>query len=203
LLTRNKLFQAARVRVSLIRKAGGLYIPTDNSCDILIETTYAGLGPYELNCKGLTIGIYSDIPKPVTPLGTIKTNNALIYVLAGVYAQKNKLDDALLVNSSGHLVESTSSNLFAIDGKTVYTPSLKDGCVAGTMRKKMIELIRQSGFNVEEEAQIFPDDLLKMEEVFLTNAMAGIKWVAAYQNRRYYKKKSQQFINKLNQLAGF
>jgi branched-subunit amino acid aminotransferase/4-amino-4-deoxychorismate lyase len=198
LLTRCKLFQAARVKVTLIRQSGGRYIPVNNMADILIEAEYTGTGPYELNSKGLLIDAFTAFPKPIAPYTSVKTLNTLPYVLAGIFASNEGFDDALLINHEGFIIEATSSNLFALKGKKLSTPSLQLGCVEGVMRNHVLTIARQSGYMVDDEALILPEDLLSMDEVFLTNAIAGIKWVGGYKNRRYYKKNANILMMVLN-----
>jgi hypothetical protein len=43
--------------------------------------------------------------------------------------------------------------------------------------------------------------LLIMDELFLTNAVSGIRSVTAYQGRRYFKKNAQKFLVELNKTA--
>jgi branched-chain amino acid aminotransferase len=42
---------------------------------------------------------------------------------------------------------------------------------------------------------------LSADEVFLTNAVDGIRWVGAFREKRYYRDMSQKLVNLLNQLA--
>lgn len=201
LLNRNKLYQGAKIRIFVIRKSGGLYIPENNNSDIIIEAEYLSKGAYFLNEKGLTVGIFSEIEKPENPLFHFKSLNALPYILCGVFAKKNKLDDALLINKKKQIVEASSSNVFCIKNKEVYTPALTSGCVAGIMRKNLIKMLKKEGFEVVEKETLPMDELLSMDEVFFTNAIAGIRWVSGINNRRFYKRYAPKFVNLLNQYA--
>lgn len=201
LLTRLKLFQAARIKVSVIRKAEGYYIPDSLECDILIEASYIGKGPYEITDKSLILGVFEEVPKPKAEYLNIKTMNALPYILAGIYAMENHYHDALLLDDKGFIVEATSSNLFAVEGKNLFTPSLETGCVRGIMRKQLIKIANELNYKVNEKAYLTKADLLKMDELFLTNAVSGIRSVTAYQNRRYFKKNAQKIMVELNRVA--
>jgi branched-subunit amino acid aminotransferase/4-amino-4-deoxychorismate lyase len=44
-------------------------------------------------------------------------------------------------------------------------------------------------------------DLLSADEVFLTNAVDGIRWVGAFREKRYYHDISRQLVKMLNRLA--
>lgn len=201
LLSRKKLFQAARVKAIFIRSGSGLYHPETNTTDILIEAVYAGKGPYEINEEGITLGIYSDYAKPKLPYMQIKSMNAQFYVNASIFAAENGFNDVLLVDAQGYLLEATSSNLFCVRGKTLLTPDIQLGGVHGVMRKQLIEIARTIGFEVDDQAHLLPDDLLQMDEVFLTNAAVGIKYVSGYKDRRFFKRASTKLLAALNEVA--
>jgi branched-chain amino acid aminotransferase len=68
------------------------------------------------------------------------------------------------------------------------------------MRKQVIRLASDLGFNVNDKADILPGDLIEMDELFLTNAIVGLKYVSGYKTRRYFKKASTKIISELNKL---
>lgn len=200
LLTRMKLFQGVRLRVSFIRSGEGLYKPHSNTCDLYIEANYLSTGLYELNDKGLTIGIYSENNFHKSFYSSFKTLNALPYILAANYAKQNGFDDVLLINAENNITEATSSNFFAVKKNTLYTPDLKLGCVAGVMRKQIIRIAKDVGYEVQETL-IKISDLEGMDEMFLTNTIAGIKYVSGFNKKRYYKRVARKLLRELNNQA--
>ncbi len=192
------MYQGAKVRIYIVRKDGGLYIPKLNDANIVVEAAYLSKGPYELNQDGLVVGLFNDFARVKQPFSEFKSMNALPFVLAGVFAKENNFDDAILINEVGSIVEATSSNLFCVKGKKIYTPSLNTGCVHGIMRKEIIEIANCLGYNVEEKDNLTLDTLLEMDELFLTNAVSGIKWVTGLNDRRYYKRYSVKILAELN-----
>lgn len=201
LLSRCKLFQGAKVRVMVCRSGKGLYIPETNVASVLIEADYFSKGPYVLNTEGLVVGVYEEPLVKSSMLAPFKTMNALPYVLAGVFVRENDFDDCLLVNENGFIVEGTSSNLFCFAGKVLHTPALSLGCVSGIMRAVVIEIARKMGYEINAEARLKPSDLLEMDELFLTNAVSGIKWIAGYKNKRYYRRDTNKLFIELNDLV--
>jgi len=197
LLVRNKLFQGVRVRLYIYRNSDGLYIPDSKKCDILIEASYLSDGYYRLNKKGLNIGVYDDMPKPITLYSSIKSINAQFYILAGVYAKENNYDDVLLLNNDNYIVEATSSNVFIVKDNTIITPSLVSGCVNGIMRNQIIDMANTLGYNVIFN-NISLDSLNNADEVFLTNAVSGVRYVSGYKDKRFMKKTSSKLIDRLN-----
>lgn len=198
LLHKNKLYQGVRIRLTVFRNEGGKYTPQNNNISYLVETEYIENDHYEINQKGLIIDLFNEIKKPANTLANLKSANALLYVMAGSYAKKKKLGDCILLNEQDHLVEGISSNLFLIKGDIVSTPPLKDGPVAGIMRKQILKIADKYGLKVNYENSLKESDLLEADEVFLTNSITGIRWVLAYRDRRYFNNISRQFIDKLN-----
>ncbi len=198
LLNACRLYQGAKVRVIIVRKQGGLYLPKTNEVDIIIEAEYLSKGLYKLNDKGVLLGLFADFPKPNAPYMAYKSLNAMPYILAGQYAVQNNLDDSLLINDNGLFIEATSSNMFCVKDGVVYTPTVESGCVKGVMRKNIIPIIRNLGFEVKMVNGFTKGKLLLMDEVFLTNAVSGIKWVLGIENRRFHNYHSVKFLEALN-----
>jgi branched-subunit amino acid aminotransferase/4-amino-4-deoxychorismate lyase len=201
LLNKNLHFKGARVRLSIMRKDGGLYLPTDNDVDYLIETALLGHDHYELNAKGLKIDLFDEIRKDMGYFSNLKTGSALLPVMAGIYCREEGLDDCVVLNSEGRLCEGVASNLFILKGNKLLTPSLQDGCVSGIMRDQVNFVAATMGLAIDDEALLKPLDLENADEIFMTNAIKGIQWVQAYRRKRYYHKITQKILNKLNKLA--
>ncbi len=201
LLRKNKLYQGVRIRLSVFRNEGGKYIPTDNNISYLVETEYIENDHYELNQKGLIIDIFKEIKKPVNLFSSLKSANALLYVMAGTFVNEKKLGDCILINEKGNIVEAVSSNIFLIKGNTLSTPPLKDGPVAGIMRKQILKIADSNGLKINYENSLNESHLLNADEVFLTNSISGIRWVVAYKDRRYFNNIARQFVDKLNMTA--
>lgn len=198
LLHKNKLYQGVRIRLSVYRNEGGKYTPTDNNVSYLCETEYIENDHYELNQKGFIIDVFNEIKKPINAFANLKSSNALLYVMAGIYAKNNKLDDCILLNEDGNIVEGISSNIFLVKGSTISTPPLKDGPVAGIMRKQILKIADLNGLKINFEKSLNETQLLNADEVFFTNSISGLRWVLAYKERRYFNHIARQFIDKLN-----
>ncbi len=197
LIRRNRTGADARVRFTVFRDSEGLYSPVSNKFGYVIEIQKLDESQYVLNKKGLIIDVYDEIPKPVNALSNLKTCNALIYVLAGIYKNQNALDEVLILNHHGFLCESMSSNVFVVYDRKLYTPALNEGCIAGVMRQIVMRLAKENNIELVE-AQINPDILNEADEVFLTNAGKGIHWVMGYNNKRYFNEVSRFLSDKLN-----
>jgi branched-chain amino acid aminotransferase len=198
LARRNKI-KHGRLRLTVFRDAEGLYTPTQNKMAYCLEIQPLDEPRYFLNERGLIMDTYTELPKPLNWLSNIKTCNSLIYVMAGIYKQQNKLDDVFLINQNRYLCEANSSNIFVWYQNHLYTPALSEGCVEGVMRRVVIQLALDNNLPVTE-AQINPEILNQADEVFLTNATKGIQWVMGYGVKRYFNRISKSLMDELNKL---
>jgi len=198
-LARRNKAKHGRLRLTVFRDADGLYAPSQNKMGWALELQPIDEPRYFLNSKGLIMDMFTDLPKATNYLSNIKTCNSLIYVMAGLYKNQNKLDDVFLLNQNGFLCEASSSNIFIWYQNHLYTPALSEGCVEGVMRQVIINLARQNNIPMTE-AQISPDILYEADEVFLTNAGRGIQSVMGFGVRRYFNEVSKVLIDELNKL---
>ncbi len=176
---RNKLESLCRVRLQIFAGSGGLYDGKTQLPEFIIECFPLDISVTELNQNGLVLGLAAGLSKANDETANLKTTNALIYALAAQQAKQNKWNDALICNTDGNIIESTIANIFWIKDGGVFTPPLKDGCVAGVTRKKLKEVLKQTDFAVTEKS-LDMDTLIDADEVFLTNSIRRMKWVGAF-----------------------
>lgn len=177
-------FSSARCRFTLYRGGGGHYRPESNEGRFTMEMRALPEPSYTLNENGLMVDIWPEMRKPINELSLHKTLNGAYYIMAALWAGQRGLDDCLLQNERGNIIESSSGNLFIVSNGVLYSPSLADGCVGGVMRAQVINLALANGIKVYE-CSLNPQNLLAADELFFTNAVRGIQWVGAYRTKRY------------------
>jgi branched-chain amino acid aminotransferase len=121
--------------------------------------------------------------------------------MAGIYKTENNLDECIILNTKGNIIEGISSNIFTVKENLIITPSIREGCLPGIMRQKVIELARKQGYVVQDEAIVQIQDIMAADEIFYTNAVKGIQWVVGFKQRRYFNKVSKSLIYELNKLS--
>lgn len=199
LLEKNQIQNNGRIRISLYRSGEGFYKPTGNNCDLIIEANKIDIhSAYELNMPGLVVDVYKDAYKSFHFLSEVKSSSSLLYVLAAEWAKSRYLDDALLINEKGNICEATSSNIFWVKNSVVYTPPLSEACLPGIMREVLIEIMQKNNIELIEK-NCTEADLLQADELFLSNAIHGIKWIVAFKNKRYFTNTAKKLIGFLNQ----
>ena len=184
--------ETARIRLNVFRTESPALFPVNNRLQFIIET--ADLP--DPKPEPLRVGIYAEEKKSTGILSNLKTNNYLIYIMAAKHAHQNGFDDALVLNSADRLCEATSSNVFFIMGRNIYTPPLSEGCVAGVMRRHLLNRLPEQGFSVNE-IPITKEMIMDMDEGFLTNAIREIRPVSRIVNREFPQKLTSAIIASL------
>lgn len=191
---------SGRCRLTVFREGRGQYRPEGNNGGYTIELLPLSQEKYTLNETGLTVDIWPEMRKPVNVLSIHKTLNCQYYIMAGLWSQERGLDDCLLQNDRGNIIESSSGNLFIVSNGVLYTPSLSDGCLGGIMRMQIINLALANGMKVYE-CSLNPQNLLAADELFFTNAVRGVQWAGAYRTKRYAHRSGQHLVDLLNALV--
>lgn len=184
----NNCENSARVRLAVYREE-------DNNAGFVVEANFLEANINSLNEEGWRIDIYPLVRKSCDAFANLKSANYLPYVLCGIYADENKLDECLVLNSNNKLCDASKANIFLILNKEVFTPALHQGCVNGVKRRFIIERLKKSGI-VTRQTTIDEAMLLAADEVFLSNAINDIRWVRSFRDKTYTKDFITDFYKK-------
>jgi branched-chain amino acid aminotransferase len=187
-----------RVRLTVFRKDSGFNDAVSIQPDWIIECSALPGYYQQLNEDGYTIDIDVSNTKGRGPLSNIKSGNYLVYILAAQRARELQVNECLVLNSDGRIADSSIFNLFLIRNRILYTPSLQESPVAGVMRSHLIRHFQQAG-NPVQESPISIADLQEADEVFLTNALFGIRWVKSFRSFQYGNQMTSQIYYDLFQ----
>jgi branched-chain amino acid aminotransferase len=195
----NKLpTQSGKMRLEVFRDGGGTYWPETDRPAYLITLDEMPHNLFVVNSEGLKVDLYQDIKKTKNILSNLKTANGILYVMALNYARRNSLEEAILMNTEGNIIESAQSNIFLVSNGVLYTPPLSDGCVGGTMRMKVINTALANNVKVYESS-LTPQNMLIADEVILTNAIRGLQWVGQYKSKQYGNLITRKLVAMVNE----
>jgi branched-chain amino acid aminotransferase len=93
--------------------------------------------------------------------------------LARMEALKSGFDEAILLNSNGHVVEASAENIFLVKSRKLYTPPLSSGALEGITRDTVIHIAEKNKTKVISE-NISRDELYYFDEIFLTGTASEI-----------------------------
>ncbi|HEY9052288.1 MAG TPA: aminodeoxychorismate lyase [Gammaproteobacteria bacterium] len=117
-------------------------------------------------------------------LAGLKHLNRLDNVLARSEWNDKTIAEGLMLDDQGYVIEGTMSNLFAIKDKIAFTPKLHRCGINGVMRSAIVKIIQNSNILLKEQS-ITLNDLLEMDEVFVSNSIISI-WPVAEIDRHSY-----------------
>ena len=103
-----------------------------------------------------------------SPLAGLKSLSYQANRLALRRAEAAGAFEALLLNERGRLAEGSRSNVILSLPKGLFTPPVEDGCLPGTVRRRLLELGEIA------ERSLGPEDLEAAGEVLLTNSLIGV-----------------------------
>lgn len=109
------------------------------------------------------------IPSAALPANA-KTHNYLNGILARLELRDagRGVDEAIMLDTDGHVTEGATSNVFFVDGGTLKTPATELDLLPGVTRGVVLDLAREEGFPVET-GRYSVADVREADEVFVTN----------------------------------
>lgn len=117
-------------------------------------------------------------------LAGIKHLNRLEQVLAQQEWDDPLIPESLMLDTEGEVVCGTMSNVFIVSEGVLMTPDLRFCGVRGVMRGEVLRAAGERRIPVSEEP-LWPDDVATADEVFITNAVHGIRGVIQLADKRW------------------
>lgn len=172
------------VKITITRGAGGRgYIPPEvASPTIIIQCRNKMLtepGGAIMQLCASTLGMNKQIAGH-------KHLSRLEYVLAGAELKPN-VSEGLLVSSEGHMVEALHHNIYWVENNTIYTPCLTQCGVNGVFKQYLLEKVFPTLAMSVEEVKVKPSRLVYADEMFISNAVNGVRSVASVDNLKINK----------------
>ena len=103
----------------------------------------------------------------------VKSTSYAVNMAAEAEAKRRGADDAVFVDAEGTVLEGPTTNVWWRGGRTLFTPSLELGILAGVTRGAVIELAAAAGYTVEEGAYPLAD-LAAAEEAFTSSSVREV-----------------------------
>ncbi|MGR9105342.1 MAG: aminodeoxychorismate lyase [Gammaproteobacteria bacterium] len=138
-------------------------------------------------------------------LAGLKHMNRLEQILARAEWDDPQIQEGLMLDSEGNVIEGTMTNLFLVRSALLTTPDLSGCGVAGIMRSQVLEVARTEGLAAQIK-KVAVDDLLEADEVFVTNSVIGLWPVIEFEHVPYeigpVTSKILQGLKRVRALAG-
>ena len=135
--------------------------------------------------KGISLqtAVWKRPPPDCIPTDTKAAGLYMICTLSKHEAEKNGFTDALMLDYKGRVSESTGSNIFLVINGEIHTP-VPDCFLNGITRQAVIEIAKNEGIKVIER-DIYPDEIINAEEIFLTGSAVEVTPVGKIDNQTF------------------
>ena len=188
---------AWRIRLTVFRADGGRYTPAINQVDFLIQSEPLDQLKYPQPTDDYVVDLYKDFYVQPSMLSNLKSNNKALQVLGSVFAQRQDLQNCILINDRKEVTEALNGNIFLVFGNELHTPPLNSGCLDGIMRKQLMAMADKLSLKVEERA-ITPFELQRADELWVTNSITGITPVVQYRRKTFQNQVAIKALDLLN-----
>jgi branched-subunit amino acid aminotransferase/4-amino-4-deoxychorismate lyase len=124
-----------------------------------------------------------------SPLAGVKSCNYLEKLLARSEARSRGFDECIQLNERAEIVSAAMANVFWLKGDALFTPSLRTGCLQGTVRMQVLDgveaarRVRPGNAIVCTEVEAGIEELGRADEIYLTSAALGVVRVAEFEGR--------------------
>jgi branched-chain amino acid aminotransferase len=171
LLQANELAEA-RLRLTLTN--GPLAQPEEQRKPTLLLTATA-FRPYppEYYETGVLVILCPFRQNATDPTCGHKTTCYYPRLLALDLAHRKRAAEALWFTTDNRLAEGCVSNIFLVKDSILYTPPLETPVLPGIARQTIRELAQQQSLDMAEK-DLFIDDVLEADEIFLTNVIMEV-----------------------------
>jgi branched-chain amino acid aminotransferase len=163
---------SARIRLTVSRGVGASGIAPSPDAEPTVVLTIAPLAPVppSLYANGITARLATGRRNERAMTAGLKTLAYADNIAALAQARRAGADDALFLDTEGHLCEAASSNLFVCMNGMIATPAASCGALPGITRAAVIELARAAG-DIVQERVVGADELAGADEAFLTSSV--------------------------------
>jgi branched-chain amino acid aminotransferase len=128
----------------------------------------------EARMRGIRLNI-SEWKRPHPETAPTSSKAAGLYMICTISKHKAEglgFEDSLMLDWRGQVAEATGANIFFVYDGELHTPT-PDCFLNGITRQTVIELAKKRGIKVVERA-IFPEEMAKATECFLTGTAAEV-----------------------------
>lgn len=158
------------LRITLTRGPGprGLLPPKNPTPTLMISAAESPTPP-----ASQTAMLTTPRRNALSPSSRLKALPYLDNLLAREEAHARGADDALMLDTSGHLACSSVGNIFLWEDSRLVTPAEECGILPGVTRAAVIALAESMGIETSQDL-IAPERLATCDGAFLTNSLVGL-----------------------------
>jgi branched-chain amino acid aminotransferase len=138
----------------------------------------------ELYERGIAVITFrAERPSDAPAVADAKIGNYLLAVLAMRAARAAGASEALLEDAQGHILEGSTSNVFAVFAGVLRTPPLSSAILPGITRAHVLAIAEAAGIAVEQRS-LHKAELAQANEVFICSSIRELLPVVSIDGQR-------------------
>jgi branched-chain amino acid aminotransferase len=182
------------------RYLGGLAIDKTIPPSLVVTVSPVSGLPPALYGKGVKVAISTINKAAASGLdSTIKSINYLANIFAKAQADRKGCYEAILLGPHGEIAELSTSSFFCVLDGVVVTPPIDVGILPGITRQVLLRVLARERIP-HREGMVFPADVPRMSEAFLSSSVRGPVPITRIEGRRIGDGKVGPVFRKLREL---
>lgn len=184
---------------------GFLKINFENNCyyrlSLFDKTILVTKKNHQPKAENIKVGIAESRKVESCLPSYLKSSNYLMSELELRKAKIRGFDEVVFLSKQNFLTEAATSNIFFLmNNNQVWTPPASSMVLEGIMRKKLMDFLTSQMQTSVQEKEISLDDLKMVREIWLCNAISGVRSVSEVEG--YFKSTSATFYSKICSMFG-
>ena len=159
------------IKIALISKGDRVFFKNPDESSLLVMTR-----DYIKTREQVSVCVISLKRNAESKLIRHKTFNYLENIIGRREAIEKGYDEGLFLNTNDDLTEATSSNLFWVRGRDLFTPATESGILPGITREVLLETAEKMGYKLNTR-KFDLSYLLNSDFAFLTNSLIGMSYI--------------------------
>ena len=148
-------------------------VPTKTAIACWPWGTYLGEEALERGVKVKVSSWRKHAPSQI-PTNAKTTGPYVNSMIAGEEARRHGYTEAIVLNKEGYVAEGPGENIFMVEDETIYTPAVSQSILDGITRETVVELARELGYEVDDQATIGRGELYTADELFFSGTAAEV-----------------------------
>ncbi len=188
----------AKVKIIVFRNPDSQELITKSSVSYLIKIeTVNSSETYSWKNENAEIDVFKDYTINPTFFSQVNSHKPED-LIAQAYMQENEFADLVLLNPDKKIARTVLGSPFLVQGNHIKTPKISEGGIRSVTRNHLCNLLTKNEEFTFEEADIFPFELQKTDELFICLESEGILSIHQNRKKNYFTEKTGEIVNLLN-----